>query len=117
MKPFIICGVAGAAITALDTFAFHGEVSPIVIVFSILAVTITIGVLFGARGFLPELLLWVWLPASHLVKHIFGLADTIHPNTYKSIAMLAAFSLAVTWLGVGIGAAIRKFSAPAGATK
>jgi len=31
----------------------------------------------------------------HFVKHVLGLPDTLHPNTYGSILMLAVFSLVV----------------------
>jgi len=36
---------------------------------------------------------------AHLVKHILGLPDTLHPNTYTSIMMLATFTLVILAIG------------------
>jgi hypothetical protein len=35
------------------------------------------------------------VPAAHVARHGLGLADAIHPNTWTSIARLAAFALLV----------------------
>jgi hypothetical protein len=43
-----------------------------------------------------------------LTKRILSLPDTLHPNTYTSILMLAVFSLAVVAAGTGCGLLIRR---------
>ena len=58
------------------------------------------------RRWLAVGLVWVWLPVAHLVKHLLGLADTLHPNSYLSIAALAAISLATCLLGVAVGVGV-----------
>jgi hypothetical protein len=40
---------------------------------------------------------------AHVVKHVLGLPDTLHPNTYVSILYLAAFTLVVATVGTGCG--------------
>jgi hypothetical protein len=44
------------------------------------------------------------------VKHVIGLPDTLHPNTYTSILYLAAFTLAVATVGTGCGVLIRSLA-------
>jgi hypothetical protein len=109
--------VAGAAIAAVDNVLFEGEVSPIVIVGLLLATTVTAGAVWGQRGWAGAAAAWAWLPAAHVVKRALGLPDTLHPNTYASILMLAAFSLAVATIGTGCGLLARRlagdFSRPA----
>ncbi|NOT60883.1 MAG: hypothetical protein HOP19_11750 [Acidobacteria bacterium] len=105
---FVIGLGAGAVITAVDNFAFGGEVSPIVIVAMLLVATITMGMVWGARGGLAATAVWLCLPLSHLIKHALGWPDTLHPNTYKSILMLAAFTLVIASLGVACGTLLRK---------
>jgi asparagine N-glycosylation enzyme membrane subunit Stt3 len=61
----------------------------------LLAVTTTAGALLGQRGWVAAAGTWVCVPLAHLVKHVLGLPDTVHPNTYASILLLAAFSLAL----------------------
>jgi hypothetical protein len=99
--------VAGAAIAAVDNFACKGEVSPIVIVVLLFATTASLGVIGGRRGWTAALVVWAWVPSVHLVKHVLGLPDSLHPNTYASILMLALFSLAVAALGTGCGVLAR----------
>jgi hypothetical protein len=94
---------AGAAIAAVDNFAFEGEVSPIVIVALLLAATATAGFLWGRHGPMAAIAAWVCVPLAHLIKHLLGLPDTLHPNTYASILMLAAFTLVVAAIGTGCG--------------
>ena len=95
--------VAGFAISAIDNFAFEGEVSPIVIVALLFTVSVCIGAIWGRSGWLAVILTWVCIPITHLVKHILGLPDTLHPNTYTSIMMLAAFTLVILAIGTGCG--------------
>lgn len=99
---------AGAVITAVDNFAFGGEVSPIVIVAMLLVVTITMGMIWGLRGGLATAAVWLCLPLSHLIKHVLGLPDTLHPNTYTSILMLAAFTLVIASIGTACGSVLHK---------
>jgi hypothetical protein len=47
---------------------------------------------------------------THLAKRILGLPDTLHPNTYASILMLAAFSFAVAVVGAGWGLVVRRLA-------
>lgn len=101
---------AGVAIASVDSYAFGGEVSPIVIVGLLVAATATAGAFWGGRGWVASLAAWACLPSAHLVKHVLDLPDTLHPNTYASILLLAAFSLVVAMVGTGIGALIRKLT-------
>src|SRR5262245_60118292 len=95
--------VAGMLIAAVDNFAFHGEISPIVIVALLFVVTAAAGAMWGRLGLLPCVAVWIWLPLVHVVKHVLGLPDTIHPNTYTSILMLALFSAGVSCIGFLVG--------------
>ena len=102
---------AGAAIAAVDNFAFEGEVSPIIIVAMLLAATATAGVVWGRRGWVTAAAAWACVPSAHLIKHILGLPDTLQPDTYASILMLAAFTLAVAVVGAGCGVVLRRLKA------
>lgn len=103
------CGfVAGLVIAFVDNIAFQGEVSPIVIVVMLLIAAATAAGLWGRQGWIAAAGTWLCVPLVHLVKHVFGLPDTLHPNTYTSILMLAAFTLAVTALGAGGGLLIHR---------
>jgi hypothetical protein len=93
----------GALIAAVDNLAFGGEVSPIVIFALLLVGSAGMGSLWGTRGWPPALAMWICIPAAHIIKHVLGMADTIQPNTYASILLLAAVTLAVTLLGAGGG--------------
>lgn len=99
---------AGAAITYVDNFAFEGEVSPIVIVAMLFAATAMAGAIWGQRGWIAVAAAWACVPLAHVIKHVLGLPDTLQPNTYKSILMLAAFTLVVATIGTGCGVLIRK---------
>jgi hypothetical protein len=101
---------AGAAITYVDNFAFAGEVSPIIIVAMLLVATATAGAIWGQRGWVAVAAAWACVPLAHLVKHVLGLPDTLQPNTYKSILMLAAFTLVVAALGTGCGLLLRRLT-------
>ena len=99
---------AGAAIAAVDNFGSRGEVSPIVVVLLLLAATAAFGFFWGLRGWAAAATAWLCVPSSHLLKHVLGLPDTLHPNTYVSILMLAAFSLVVSAAGIASGALLRR---------
>ncbi len=101
---------AGAAIAAVDNFAFGGEVSPIVIVAMLLAATATAGLIWDRRGWIAAAAAWICVPLAHLIKHALGLPDTMQPNTYTSILMLAAFTLAVATIGTGCGVLLRRLT-------
>ena len=107
-KRFAVGLGIGIAIACVDNFAFGGEVSPIVIVALLFASTATIGGIGGRRGWPAALAAWMCAPLAHLGKHVFGLPDTLQPNTYTSILMLAAFTLAVASLGTGAGMLIHR---------
>ena len=98
----------GLAIAAVDSFAFGGEVSPIVIVILLVATTAAFGGIWGRGGWTAAVATWLCVPLAHVVKHVLGLPDTLHPNTYTSILMLAAFTLVVTTIGTGAGILLHK---------
>jgi hypothetical protein len=99
---------AGAAIACVDNFAFGGEVSPVVIIALLLAATAIAGAIWGRRGWIAAAVIWACVPLAHVVKHVLGLPDTLHPNTYTSIVFLAAFTLAVATVGTGCGVIARR---------
>jgi hypothetical protein len=102
--------LTGAAIAAVDNLLFEGEVSPIVIVGLLLATTASAGAIWGARGLAAAALTWAWVPAAHVLKRTLGLPDTLHPNTWASVLILALFTLAVTAVGTGCGLLARRLS-------
>lgn len=102
-----IAAVAGIAISAVENFTFRGEISPIVIVALLLLATASLGIGWGIRAWPSVAAVWFWLPATHVAKHLMGMPDTLHPNTYPSIVALAGFSLIVCCLGFFAGAAVR----------
>jgi hypothetical protein len=99
--------LVGGGIVYVDNVASHGEVSPIVIVAILFAVTAAAGMLLGRRAWIAALAVWACIPTAHLIKHVWRLPDTLHPNTYASIAYLAAFTLVVAVAGVGAGTLAR----------
>ena len=103
-----LAAIAGIAIAAADNFAFGGEISPIAVIALLLLATASLG-LGGGRSRWPVILaIWIWLPTAHVVEHVLRLPDTLHPNTYASIAGLAAFSLAVCAVGYTVGLIVRR---------
>src|SRR6478672_7067734 len=100
--------LAGAAIAIVDNFAFQGETSPIVIVVMLLAAAAVIAAIWGQRCWMPVCVMWACVPIAHVAKHVLGLPDTLHPNTYRSIVYLAAFTLCVAIAGAGFGLLTRK---------
>jgi hypothetical protein len=103
--------VAGATIVWVDNVAFEGEVSPIVIVAMLLAVTATAGAVWGWRAWTTAAATWACVPAAHVTKHVLGWPDTLHPNTYASILYLAVFTLAVAIAGTGVGVFTHRITA------
>jgi len=103
LLPISVGMLAGAGIAPVDNFAFGGEIRPIAIVAMLLVVTGALGVIWGIRAVIAVMIVWAWLPMTHVVKHLFSLADTLHPNTYASILKLAAFSFVVSAIGLGFG--------------
>ena len=102
-----LAAVAGMAISAVDNFAFGGEISPIAIVGLLLLATACVGLEWSKGRWAAVVAVWVWLPSVHVFKHVLNLPDTLHPNTYPSIAMLAGFSFVVSLIGLGIGTLVR----------
>jgi hypothetical protein len=100
--------LAGAAIAYLDNGAFRGEVSPILVLATLLLVAALAAGVWGRRAVIAAVACWACLPLTHIVKHALGLPDTLQPNTYLSIAYLAAFSLLITAAGVGVGLIIHR---------
>jgi hypothetical protein len=104
------CGVgllAGVAISLVDNVAFEGEVSPIVIVGLLFAAGGVMGAAWGRAAWAPSLVAWACLPLVHVAKHVAGLPDTLHPNTWASIAKLAVFTWVVTTVATGAAALLR----------
>ena len=101
---------SGLAIAAVDNFAFEGEISPIVIVTLLFMATAVAGIVWRWRGWTMSLVVWVCVPLVHLVKHVFGLPDTLQPNTYTSILMLAGFTCVVAAIGTGCGVLIHRLT-------
>jgi hypothetical protein len=98
--------MAGLAIAAVDNFAFQGEISPIVIVILLLATTAMAGAIWGWHGWVTAIAAWACIPLAHVLKRVLGLPDTLQPNTFASILMLAGFSLVVAAIGFGCGVLI-----------
>jgi hypothetical protein len=101
-------GIVGVAIAALDIFAFEGETSPLVIVGLLFVAAFTSGTIWDRRGGFAAVCTWQCLPLAHLITHLLHLPDTLHPNTYQSILLLAAFTFAVSVAGVVLGVVIRR---------
>jgi len=102
--------ILGAILVYTDNFAFQGEVSPIVIVILLLISTIIVGILLEWSAWITVVILWICVPMAHVVKHLLGLPDTLHPNTYTSILMLAAFTLIVSATGFLLGVLIHRIA-------
>lgn len=101
---------AGAAIACVDNLAFKGEVSPIIIVAMLLAATAAAGAVWSGRGWATAAATWACVPLAHLVKHVLGLPDTLHPNTYMSILYLAGFTLVVAIAGTACGVLVGRLA-------
>jgi hypothetical protein len=99
---------AGVAIAYVDNHAFGGEVSPIVIVALLLVATSVASGVWGRRGWPAVAATWITVPLVHVARHVLGLPDTLHPNTYGSILMLAAFTLVIALLGGAVGMLIHR---------
>jgi hypothetical protein len=80
----------------------------IVIVGMLIVISVVAAAVWDLRAIVAAAIAWACLPLSHLLKHVLGLPDTIHPNTYASILELAAFSFVVTGIGLGMGLAFRR---------
>ncbi len=102
--------VAGAAIVYVDNCAFEGEVSPLIIVALLLAATAMAGAMWARSGWIPAAVTWACVPLAHILKHVLGLPDTLHPNTYTSILYLAAFTLVVATGGTACGVLVRRLT-------
>ncbi len=107
---------AGGVIAAVDNLAFEGEASPMIVVALLLASTAAAGATWRGRGWLASAAAWAWVPAAHLAKRLLGLPDTLHPNTYASILVLAGFTLVVAAAGTGCGLLLRRLAAGAPGT-
>lgn len=106
---------AGLGIAAVDAGAVGGHISPVAIVAVLLAAGGVIGAVWGWRGWPGALAAAAPMPLLHLTRYLLGLPDTIQPNTFDSIAMMALFALAVAGAGLAGGAALRLAATDAGA--
>jgi hypothetical protein len=102
--------IAGIIIAAVDNFAFEGEISPIVIVAMLFAVTVAAGVIWGQLALIAQVAVWACVPLAHVINHVAGLPDSLHPNTYGSILKLAAFTLVIAVIGSGCGMLAHKLT-------
>lgn len=98
----------GAAIACVDNLVFGGEVSPILIVLLLLCSSGLVGSIWGKRGWLAAIFVWAINPSVHILKHVFNLPDTIFPNTYLSILLLAVFTFVLAGIGVCCGIFFRR---------
>ncbi len=78
-----------------------------VIVALLFLATAAAGTLWGRRNWVAVVFTWLWLPSPHFFKHLLGLPDTLHPNTYLSIFKLTVFSLAIAVAGAISGVMLR----------
>ncbi|MFZ2325031.1 MAG: hypothetical protein WAV89_15220 [Ignavibacteriaceae bacterium] len=101
--------VAGIIIAAVDNLVFGGEVSPVVIVVMLIIFNAVFGFIWEWKSWSASLSAWICIPLVHLIKHLLGLPDTLHPNTYASIIMLTVFTFIVSILGSGGGILVHKF--------
>jgi len=101
---FGVATVLGLIAAAVDNFAAGGEVSPITIIGLLSASAGLLGFARPRSAWASAVLVGAWVPAAHLAKHVLGLPDTLHPNTYRSIAMLTAFCLVVSLVAAYLGA-------------
>jgi len=99
--------VLGMIAAAVDNFAAGGEVSPITIIALLSASAGLLGFARPRSAWASAVLVGAWVPAAHVAKHLLGLPDTLHPNSYRSIAMLAAFCLVVCLVAAYLGALAR----------
>ncbi len=108
--PLAIALAGGLLISAVDNFAAGGEISPLMILPLLVVGAALLGGVWGFRAAPALVCFWFPLPAAHAVKRILGLRDTLHPNTYASIAMLAIFSFGLCAVTFGIASGIRRLA-------
>lgn len=116
MRRPVLVGVglaAGAGIAAVDNLAFSGEVSPTVVVAMLFAASAAAGALWPRHGWVAAATSWACVPLAHVVKHVLGQPDTLHPNTCGSILLLAVVSLVVVAIGTGCGILVRALTSMA----
>jgi hypothetical protein len=76
----------------VDNFAHGGEVSPMVIVVLLLAATSAFGAVWGKGAPVAMLATWVWLPSTHLVKHLASISvRNVHPKNHAMKTWLNYF--------------------------
>lgn len=80
---------------------------PVVIVALQILASGTIGGLAGWPAWPAAIAVASPLPAVHAIRHALGWPDTISPNTWDSIGMMALFALAVAGAGFAAGAVLR----------
>jgi hypothetical protein len=67
----------------------------------------TFGFLLPHRPWQWALLIGPWVTLAHLARHLFGLPDSINPNTYLTILLLLPISLLVCSLAAYGGSFVR----------
>lgn len=99
--------VAGLAISAVELYAAGGHVPPVVIVALQIAASAAIGGLWGWSAWPGAIAVAAPMPAVHAIRHALGWPDTISPNTWDAIVMMALFAVAVAGAGFAAGAVLR----------
>jgi hypothetical protein len=107
--PVYILGVlSGLLVAWLDVRAPWGDDSAKVVLLLWVAVTGPLGYLRPRRPWRWALVVGPWLPLTHLARHVLGMPDMIHPNTYATILLLFPVSVAACSLGAYGGALLRR---------
>lgn len=99
--------VAGLVISAVDLYAAGGHIPPVVIVALQILASAALGAAWGWAAWPAAIAVAAPLPAVHAIRHGLGWPDTITPNTWDSIVMMALFALAVAGAGFAAGAVLK----------
>ncbi len=110
----LIASGLGLLIAALDTAAPFGDDSSKLTILLWLMAGGSLGFVMPSRPWRWAMLVGPWLPLTHLLAHVLGLPDSIHPNTYATILTLVPVSLAVCSVGAYGGALTRRLLAQPG---
>jgi hypothetical protein len=98
---------AGLLVAVFDVAAPFGDDTAKGTLFLWVVACGSLGLLLPRRPWRWALLVAPWLPVVHGLRHALGLTDSIHPNTYTTIAILVPISAAVCLLAAYGGALVR----------
>jgi hypothetical protein len=105
---YISAIVIGLFISALDNCAFGGEISPVIVIMLLFLFCAGMAFIVNTYAYLISIIIWIFLPLVHFINHLLGFTDSIQPNTYQSIFLLALVTFAVSQIGFVVGRIIRK---------